>query len=87
MGWDNITGDAKIIPSSGNMNEVRFESGKPKKIRLLLREGEQPTLTWSTPWKQSIPKVVRPHVCSELSDVPRLLTTPMHTAHCVMVSS
>lgn len=43
MGWDNITGDAKIIPSSGaNMNEVRFESGKPKKIRLLLREGEQP---------------------------------------------
>lgn len=43
MGWDNITGDAKIIPSSGaNMNEIRFESGKPKKIRLLLREGEQP---------------------------------------------
>ena len=43
MGWDNITGDAKIIPSSGaNMNEVRFESGKPKKVRLLLRDGEQP---------------------------------------------
>lgn len=42
MGWDNITGDAKILPSTGNMNEVRFESGKPKKIRLLLREGEQP---------------------------------------------
>jgi hypothetical protein len=42
MGWDNITGDAKIIPSSGNANEVRFESGKPKKIRLILREGEQP---------------------------------------------
>lgn len=42
MGWDNITGDAKILPSIGNMNEVRFESGKPKKIRLLLREGEQP---------------------------------------------
>lgn len=42
MGWDNITGDAKILPSVGNMNEVRFESGKPKKIRLLLREGEQP---------------------------------------------
>lgn len=42
MGWDNITGDAKIIPSSGNMNEVRFESGTPKRIRLLLREGEQP---------------------------------------------
>ena len=42
MGWDNITGDAKIIPSSGNMNEVRFESGKPKKIRILLRENEQP---------------------------------------------
>ena len=42
MGWDNITGDAKILPSTGNMNEVRFESGKPKTIRLLLREGEQP---------------------------------------------
>lgn len=43
MGWDNITGDEKIIPSTGgNMNEVRFESGKPKKVRLLLREGEQP---------------------------------------------
>ena len=42
MGWDNITGDAKILPSSGNMNEIRFESGKPKKIRILLREGEQP---------------------------------------------
>lgn len=42
MGWDNITGDAKIIPSGGNMNEIRFESGKPKKIRLLLRDGEQP---------------------------------------------
>lgn len=42
MGWDNITGDAKIIPSSGNMNEIRFESGKPKKVRLLLRDGEQP---------------------------------------------
>lgn len=42
MGWDNITGDAKILPTSGNMNEVRFESGKPKKVRLLLRDGEQP---------------------------------------------
>lgn len=42
MGWDNITGDAKILPSTGNMNEVRFESGKPKKVRILLREGEQP---------------------------------------------
>lgn len=42
MAWDNITGDAKILPSTGNINEVRFESGKPKKIRLLLREGEQP---------------------------------------------
>ena len=42
MGWDNITGDAKIIPSSGNVNEIRFESGKPKKVRILLREGEQP---------------------------------------------
>jgi hypothetical protein len=42
MGWDNITGDAKIIPTGGNINEVRFESGKPRKIRLLLRDGEQP---------------------------------------------
>ena len=42
MGWDNITGDAKIIPTGGSINEVKFESGKPRKIRLLLRDGEQP---------------------------------------------
>lgn len=43
MGWDNITGDAKILPTTGgNVNEIRFESGKPKKVRLLLAEGEQP---------------------------------------------
>lgn len=43
MSWDNITGDAKILPgSSGNADEVKFESGKPVRIKLLLREGEQP---------------------------------------------
>lgn len=42
MGWDNITGDAKILPSAGGVNEIRFEDGKPKKLRILLRDGEQP---------------------------------------------
>lgn len=43
MSWDNITGDAKILPgSSGNADEVKFESGKPVRVKLLLREGEQP---------------------------------------------
>lgn len=42
MSWDTITGDAKIIPSGGNMNEIRFESDKPRKVRILLRDGEQP---------------------------------------------
>lgn len=42
MGWDNITGDAKILPSAGGINEIRFEDGKPKKLRILLRDGEQP---------------------------------------------
>lgn len=42
MGWNNITGDAKILPTAGNLNEIRFEDGKPRKLRILLRDGEQP---------------------------------------------
>lgn len=43
MSWDNITGDAKILPGSGGeVNEVKLESGKPVRVKILLREGEQP---------------------------------------------
>lgn len=43
MGWDSITGDKKILPSSGgNSNEVKLESGKFKKVKLMLRPGEEP---------------------------------------------
>lgn len=44
MSWDNITGDAKILPSlgSGNVDEIKFESGKPLRVKLLLRPDEQP---------------------------------------------
>jgi hypothetical protein len=43
MSWDNITGDSKILPSSGgSADEIKFESGKPIRVKLLLREGEQP---------------------------------------------
>lgn len=76
MGWDNITGDAKIIPSSGNLNEVRFESGKPKKIRLLLREGEQPysylehTLEVEKIENGTTTRVFRTIRCAKTSDNP-----------------
>lgn len=42
MSWDNITGEQKIIPQGTGVNEVRFESGKAKRIRLLLKPGEEP---------------------------------------------
>lgn len=42
MSWDNITGESRIIPGGNGGNEVILESGKPKKIRLVLRDGEQP---------------------------------------------
>lgn len=44
MSWDNITGDAKILPGGGNggVDEIKFESGKPVRVRLILRDGEQP---------------------------------------------
>lgn len=43
MGWDNITGDSSILPSGGgSADEVRFESGVAKKIRLLMPENGQP---------------------------------------------
>jgi hypothetical protein len=36
MSWDNVTGDSKILPSGGgSANEIKLESGKPKRIRLL----------------------------------------------------
>lgn len=44
MSWDNITGDAKILPGGGNggVDEIKFEPGKPVRVRLILRDGEQP---------------------------------------------
>ena len=43
MGWDNITGDSKILPSTGgSIDEIKLESNQAKRIRLVLRENEQP---------------------------------------------
>lgn len=45
MSWDNITGESSILPSSGIggvQDEVRFESGKGKKLRLILKDGDEP---------------------------------------------
>ena len=43
MSWDNITGDSSILPSNGgSADEIRFESGVAKKIRLLMPENGQP---------------------------------------------
>lgn len=43
MSWDNITGDVKILPGGGGeVNEVKLEPGKPVRVKILLREGEQP---------------------------------------------
>lgn len=43
MSWDCITGDQRIVPTgTSGADEIRFESGKTIKVRLLLRDGEQP---------------------------------------------
>lgn len=42
MGWGNITGDERIIPGSGNGNEIKFEKDKPKKLRILMTPTEEP---------------------------------------------
>ena len=43
MSWDNITGDSSILPSSnGGQDEIKLESGKAKKIRLILPNGSEP---------------------------------------------
>lgn len=43
MSWDAITGDAQILPSGGgSADEVRFESGVAKRIRLLMPADGQP---------------------------------------------
>lgn len=44
MSWDNITGDAKILPGSGSggVDEVKLEADKPVRVKLLLRPDEQP---------------------------------------------
>lgn len=43
MSWEAITGEAPILPSGGgNADEVRFESGKAKRLRLLMPADGQP---------------------------------------------
>lgn len=44
MSWDNITGDQRILPTSvgGSQDEVRFESGKAKRLRLIIPPGDEP---------------------------------------------
>jgi hypothetical protein len=44
MSWDNITGEQSILPNSGNggQDEIKFENGKAKKVRLLLPNGAEP---------------------------------------------
>lgn len=44
MSWDNITGDSAILPSGsgGGMDEIKFESGVAKKLRLLMPADGQP---------------------------------------------
>lgn len=44
MSWDNITGDSSILPSGngGSIDEVRFESGVAKRLRLLMTADGQP---------------------------------------------
>ena len=44
MSWGNITGEQSILPSSGSggQDEVKFETGKAKKVRLLLPNGAEP---------------------------------------------
>lgn len=44
MSWSNITGEQSILPNSGNggQDEVKLESGKAKRVRLLLPNGAEP---------------------------------------------
>lgn len=44
MSWDQITGDSSILPGNGNggQDEIKLESGKAKKIRLILPPGHEP---------------------------------------------
>lgn len=44
MSWDNITGEQSILPSSGSagQDEVKLETGKAKRLRLVLPNGAEP---------------------------------------------
>lgn len=45
MGWKNITGEEKIVPSSGSGaigNMLSLENGKPSRVRLLLQGDQEP---------------------------------------------
>lgn len=39
MGWAIVNGDERILPQTGMINEVKLESGKPKKLALLGQDG------------------------------------------------
>ena len=43
MSWDNITGDSSILPGNGGgADEIKFESGSAKRMRLLMPADGQP---------------------------------------------
>lgn len=44
MSWDMVTGDKPIAPSGtgGGQDEIKIETGKPKRIALILPNGSQP---------------------------------------------
>lgn len=43
MSWDNITGDSQILPGNGGgADEIKFESGTAKRMRLLMPADGQP---------------------------------------------
>lgn len=44
MAWSNITGEQSILPSNGggSQDEIKLESGKAKRVRLLLPNGAEP---------------------------------------------
>jgi hypothetical protein len=39
MSWAIVNGDERILPSQGMVNEVKLESGKPKRLALLGQDG------------------------------------------------
>lgn len=44
MSWSNVTGESNILPSSGYgvQDEIKFESGKSNRVRLILKDQDEP---------------------------------------------